>query len=159
MTISARCPGTLSLAVLAGAFLAVQPVHAETLASTNADNRLLPAFDVPDAALAEFMPEGWSAAPFSGGPFAGGLTCSLSSSTPTASSTQKAGRCTVGAIAAWPSRRRRRPRARTSPAPWSCMSISPTPAINPYKNSVGAEITRQVVSTGTGGDAASTRQS
>ncbi len=71
MKMPTRGLGPLYLAILAASALAAQPVQAETLASTNADNRLLVAFDVPDAALAEVMPTGWSSAPFGGGPFVG----------------------------------------------------------------------------------------
>lgn len=158
MLMPKRALSPLCFVVFAGALLTAQTMRAETLASTNADNRLVLAFDVADAALAEFMPEGWSATPFGGGPFAGAdlLLVFVDSHriVDPEGKPMHGGRYRGLAVAA-PAK------AEGSGAAGAMVThiyIS-DPEINPYKNSVGAEISRQVVSTGSGNEAASTRQS
>lgn len=158
MTIRMRGPGPLCLAALAAAFLAAQPVRAETLASTNADSRLLVAFDVPDAALAEALPPGWSSAPFGGGALAGADMVMVfvdSHEYRDPEGKPKHGGRYRGLAMAAP--------ARADGSEKTVFMVTHVyisdAAINPYKNSVGSRVTREVVSTGSGSDAAATRES
>ena len=158
MTMLPRGLGPLCLATIAGVFFASQPLQAETLASTNADNRLLVAFDVGDAALAEFMPDGWGVAPFGGGPFAGAdliLVFIDSHRTVDPEGNPKYGGRYRGMAVAAP--------AKADGSDETAFMVTHVyvsdATINPYQNSVGARVTRQIVSTGTGSEAASARQS
>lgn len=64
-------------ALLTGSFVALCasvgsiPANAETFVGSSVESRLLLAYDVPDAALEPFLPEGWSSVPFPNGPLAG----------------------------------------------------------------------------------------
>jgi len=158
MKMTKRCLGSLYLAVLATAAIGAEQAQAETLASKNADNRLLVAFDVPDAALADVLPKGWTSAPFGGGPFAGAdmLMVFIDSHrvVDPEGKPMYGGRYRAMALAA---------PAKAPGSDETVVSVSHVyvsdASINPYKNSVGARVTREVVSTGTGADPATIRQS
>jgi len=70
MTARTRIGRTGALAL--GAALAAQGATAQTPVGSNIDSRLVAAFDVDDAALQAWMPDGWTATPIPGGPLAGG---------------------------------------------------------------------------------------
>jgi hypothetical protein len=158
MKLSRRGFSLLCLAFIAASALAAQPVRAETLDSTNADNRVLLAFDLPDAALAELIPEGWISAPFGGGPFAGAdmLMVFVDSHlvVDPEGKPKYGGRYRALALAA---------PAKAQGSDETLILVTHVyvsdASINPYKNSVGARVTREVVSTGTGADPAMVRQS
>jgi hypothetical protein len=157
MKITERWPGPL-FAILVTAALGAQAAQAQTLASKNADDRLLIAFDVPDAALAGLLPQGWTSAPFGGGPFAGAdMVMVFIDSHRVVDPEGKpiyGGRYRAMALAA---------PAKAQGSDETVFSVSHVyvsdASINPYKNSVGARVTREVVSTGTGADPATVRQS
>lgn len=130
--------------------------QAETLASTNADNRLTLAFDLPDAALAEVMPESWTSAPFGGGPFAGADAVFVDSHrlVDPDGNPLYGGRYRGMAVAA---------PAKSNGSDETVFMVTHVyvsdAAINPYQNSVAARITREVSSSATGADPAKVSQS
>lgn len=158
MKMPSRGLDPLCLVILATSTLAAQPIQAETLASTNADNRLLVAFDVPDAALDEVMPKGWSSAPFGSGPFAGAdMVMVFVDSHRVVDPEGKpkyGGRYRALALAA---------PARAEGSDETVFMVTHVyvsdASINPYKNSVGSRVMREMASTGTGADPALARQS
>ena len=64
-----RLTATCSLGLAAA--VAAAPASAEDFVGSNVDTRLTIAFDVDDAAAQHWLPEGWSLAPFPKGPLAG----------------------------------------------------------------------------------------
>lgn len=158
MTTPMRGLGPLSLAALAGACLAALPAKAEQMVSTNADSRLLVAFDAPDAAVAALVPEGWRSAPFGGGPFAGADLVMVFVDAHRYLDPQglpKNGGRYRGVAMVQP--------ARAEGSEGTVFFVSHVyisdAAIDPYGNSVGAGVTRQVMASGTGGAPATARES
>ncbi|MCL5778707.1 hypothetical protein M1105_17155 [Limibaculum sp. FT325] len=155
MNLSNRCLGQFCFVVLAAT--TTPHSQAETLASTNADNRLTLAFDVPDAALAERMPEGWNSVPFGSGPFAGADLIMVFIDSHRV--VDPAGKPMYGG--------RYRGMALAAPAKaegsddlvFMVTNVFVSDAtINPYKNSVEARVTREIASTGTGTNPAKVSQ-
>ncbi|SDK77056.1 hypothetical protein [Aliiruegeria lutimaris] len=68
-----RLPGFRIAPVVMAISLAASALAAsgETLQTSSVESRVLLGFDVPDAALAGFLPEGWKSVPFPKGPLAG----------------------------------------------------------------------------------------
>ena len=158
MTSSTRGLDPLCLAFLVGVCLPAQPVLAETMVSTNADSRLLIAFDAPDAAVAATVPDGWTSAPFGGGPFAGAdfiMVFVDAHQYLDAQGLPKNGGRYRGVAMVSP--------AKAEGSDETVFFVSKVyindAAINPYKNSVEADVSRQVLATGKGGEPASARES
>lgn len=158
MTRSLREPGLLCFGLFAGVFLAAQPAKSEVLASASADSRLVLAFDAPDASVADTLPEGWSAAPFGSGPFARAnvvLVFVEAHQYLEPYGNPKNGGRYRGMSMVIP--------ARFAESDETVFVVNQAyisdAAINPYYNSVVAEVTRQVQATGTGSAPASIRES
>jgi hypothetical protein len=150
--------GLTCLALLTGLAFAVSGARAETLFSTDVDSRMIVAFNAADAAVADTLPEGWTAAPFGGGPLAGAdilmVFIDRHQYLDPEGKPKHDGRFRGVAMAV---------PAKAEGSDKLVFFVThvylSNGDINPYKNTVGSEVTRQVALTGAGSGPAAARES
>jgi len=141
--------------LLAAALICTGPARAETKVGATVESRLLVGFKVDDAAAQAWMPEGWKAITLPKGPLAGAnvmlvlmdrhLILDPEGKPQTPSSGRAAALLSYGVAEGQP-----------GPRLFITRVFEPAPIVDPYGNSVPAQITRSAQSS-VGADGATTR--
>jgi hypothetical protein len=144
-----------ALLLLAAALACTGPARAETAVGSTVESRLLLGFKVDDAAAQEWMPEGWTAIALPKGPLAGAnvflvlmdqqLILDPEGKPQTPSSSKVAALFSYGIAEGQP-----------GPRMFLTRVFEPAPMVDPYGNSVPAQITRSTQSAA-GADGATIR--